>query len=275
MADKLPPKELVALGNKRILDPKVLKPFAKLRQRAMRACFSKGPRIFGDSFAIPDDKASDLLTALEAIQVEWQAELDKLIAGYGTGVTQWAAAHKQWEAAILASAPAASVVRDRFGFDILPFRINPDSSTNAGEAALGKELNGLSDQILAELAIDAKATYKASFEGKAEVTQRAVRPLKDMIAKVSGLTFLATGLNALADHMSDILGSLPKQGTIAGTHFVALSSLMLWLAQPSSVRAMFFGTGEKAATDAGSVSLGASEAVQTIVSRVKAQPWTF
>jgi hypothetical protein len=240
LTSQLPPKELANLGFKRVLPPEELKPFNAYRQEASRACFSAGPRIFGDAFAIPEEKIADLMEVLEAIKVKWNARRDSLVANYDTRVATWADAHPKWRSSILASAPTAEYVKSRISFEILPFRIAADETVAQSEAYLSRELLGLSGKVIAEIAVEARAALKDSLTGRDMVTQRAVNPLKKMIDKADGMAFLDTGISGLVDHMRSVLVALPMTGPIRGAQLASLTGLMMLLSDPARVHAQVY-----------------------------------
>lgn len=238
VASTLPPADLLRLGNKQLVDPAALRPFPKLRQRATRACLSVGTRIFGDAVAVPEAKFAALLTELEAIAAEWNIARDNFIADYPRLVAVWADQHPAWRGNLLSMAPPAASVAERFSFSVVPFKVG--AAGPLGAAALTAELDGLSGQMLREIAQDAQEALTASFSGKAEVTRRALRPLKAIQDKVEGLEFLSVGCGKLTNYIREALADAPKSGPIDGSYLLRLTFLLEWLTNPQNPHRVFF-----------------------------------
>ncbi len=241
VASTLPPADLLRLGNKQLVDPAALRPFPKLRQRATRACLAVGTRIFGDAVAVPESKFAALLTELEAIAAEWNIARDSFVADYPRLVAVWADQHPAWRGSLLSMAPPAASVAERFSFSVVPFKVG--TAGTLGAAALNAELDGLSGQMLREIAQDAQEALTASFHGKAEVTRRALRPLKAIQDKVEGLEFLSAGCGKLTDYIREALADAPKSGPIDGSYLLRLTFLLEWLTNPQNPHKAFFVEG--------------------------------
>ena len=79
---ELPPEDLASLGSKRIADPNSLKVFVTLKARAFNYLDRHGIR-FMSGWAIPEDKAGDIIRELIGIRDEFLKEKDALIAHAG------------------------------------------------------------------------------------------------------------------------------------------------------------------------------------------------
>lgn len=238
----LPPADVFQPGYKQLLDPKALRPFPKLRQRAMRACLARGTRIFGESFAIPRRKWDAVAAELETIRKEWWQAVDSFIADYPRAVAVWADAHPEWKALLLSKAPAAESIRERFLFSVVPYAVGAVGEENGAAAqALAGELGGLADQMLAEVAQDATEALAASFQGKVEVTRRALRPVKAILDKIEGLAFVSSGCAPLVQYIQERLDAVPKTGPVEGRPLLGLRILLEWLSMPANPKRAFFG----------------------------------
>jgi hypothetical protein len=120
----------------------------------------------------------------------------------------------------------ACIEKMRFGLQA--FSIEPVSVEGIPEAEEGlqKEINGLSGQLRQEIEIQARAVWKQSFQGKAEVTQKALRPIREMVDKIDGLKFLEPALDELVEGIMSVLGSLPKKGILKGQHLARVCGIL-------------------------------------------------
>jgi len=117
---------------------------------------------------------------------------------------------------------------------ILFGRRKPDPAVVAHEG-LGHAMAGLSGQVLSEVAQVARETLKDSFQGKAEVTRRALGPFKTIHDKLDGLGFLDTGFRHIVGEIRRLLGGLPTQGLITGRPLESLHQFLCLASQPDSL----------------------------------------
>lgn len=75
---ELPPEDLASLGSKRIADPNSLKIFATLKARALNYLDRHGIR-FMSGWAIPEDKAGDIIRELIGIRDEFLKEKEAFL----------------------------------------------------------------------------------------------------------------------------------------------------------------------------------------------------
>ena len=68
---RLPPKDLVSLGSKRLCDPDALQPFLQLKRRAEARCQAVGVR-FARAFAIPKAAAKPVLSDLNSLAEQFR-----------------------------------------------------------------------------------------------------------------------------------------------------------------------------------------------------------
>ena len=77
------------------------------------------------------------------------------------------------------------------GFSWQLYRVSPaaglESDLAMTESGLHKKVEGLGSTLFAEIAKDAAEIWKKVFEGKTEVTHKALYPLKTMRNKLAGL----------------------------------------------------------------------------------------
>ena len=94
---ELPPAELASLGSKKIADPATLKIFATLKSRAVAMLDRVGVRFIG-GWAIPENKASDVTTALVAIRDQFEKEKADFLADYDDAIQKWITdpKHSSW-----------------------------------------------------------------------------------------------------------------------------------------------------------------------------------
>jgi len=236
----LPPETLASLGSKRIIDPKKLAPFASLRKRAERACSAAGVRFLG-GYAIPEDKLQSVLDDLQDIEAEAIKAKADLLSSYQDAIQEWIDANPGWEGIIRASVESPKRIDSQIQFSHQAFRIEPadtqpDSCANDG---LEAKTRGLGDRLIFEASRDAKHLWEQSLAGKDKASHRTLRPLKALLDKLEGLTFLDSRIAPMVDRLESGLDSLPKKGAIEGNDFNTLCGLVLQISNPKNIQAGF------------------------------------
>lgn len=219
---QLPPETLAKLGSKLVMNPDELSVFQNLKTAAVRAALSVGTRFLG-GYMIPNDKIDGLMEKLNSIESLFNEKKEKFRTKFEEAVTAWIDANPGWEDIIRNSAVTADVAASKLNFSKQVFDINP---VDGQEEGLQKEVDGLAGQLREEIEVQAQATWKQSFKGKTEVTQKALRPIKAMVAKIDGLTFIEPSLYDLARGLQDTLSGLPDKGVIKGKDLAAACGIL-------------------------------------------------
>ena len=111
---ELPPEDLASLGSKRVADPESLRIFSTLKSLAFTFLDRHGVRfMFG--WAIPEEKARDIVAELISIRDEFRAAKEDFLAAYDTSLEAWIAKHQEWASIIRNSVVSSEYVRARLG----------------------------------------------------------------------------------------------------------------------------------------------------------------
>ncbi|PYV41652.1 MAG: hypothetical protein DMG06_16420 [Acidobacteria bacterium] len=236
---KLPPQEIATLGSKNLCDPSALQPLNRIESQARDCCAKVGVR-FLNGFGVPKAKAPELLSQLAALQREFQQGKDLFLNLYEDTIRDWAAAHPGWEY-ILRTVVPKTVVESKIGFDFQAFTVSEpifkedeseetcDSQGARSSAANGllKATHELPETLFAEIAQNAKDTWRRSFEGKSVVTRKALRPVKTLVTKLELMKFLSPqAIEPLTQRIQQRLSSLAKNGPIAGNDLAIVSGIV-------------------------------------------------
>ena len=229
---QLPPEDLASLGSKRIADPESLKVFSTLKSRAFCHLDRQGVR-FMSGWAIPEDKAGDIVQELVSIRREFLKAKEDFLADYDQNIRMWIDKHSQWADIIRNSTVGPDYVRARISFKwqmfkVAPLMDHPDSNAVL-ESGLAEEVTGLGSTLFGEVAHDAEDMWKRVYMGKAEVTHRALSPLKTLHAKLTGLSFVEPHVAPVADIIMSALNRMPKRGNINGPELLMLQGLVCLL----------------------------------------------
>lgn len=229
---ELPPDDLASLGSKRIADPENLKVFGTLKARAFNYLDRHGVR-FMSGWAIPEEKAGEIVQELLSIRSDFQKEKEAFLASYDQNVQGWIEKHHQWGEIIRNSTVGPDYVRGRMDFRWQLYKVAPleqhTDNTAVLEAGLAEEVQGLGGTLFGEVAKSAEDIWRRVYHGKTEVTHKALSPLRTLHAKLTGLSFVEPHVAPVADIVQAALLRMPKKGNITGTDLLLLQGLVCLL----------------------------------------------
>lgn len=230
---KLPPDDLASLGSKRIADPNSLKVFGTLKARAFTYLDRQGIRFLG-GWAIPEDKAEEILNELTAIRTDFLAEKETFLSGYDASIQAWIAQHSAWANIIQSSTVSADYVRARMAFSWQLYKVAPMEATHI-ETGLDNEVKGLAQTLFGEVARSADDIWNKVYMGKTEVTHKALSPLKTIHQKLMGLTFINPHVTPVISIIEMAFNRLPPKGNINGADLLMLQGLVNLLRDPDTL----------------------------------------
>jgi hypothetical protein len=189
---------------------------------------------------VPKTKVPQLLNELNVLKEEFQKEKQTFLAGYDQALQDWISAHAGWEH-VLEETVSQDEVDRKLSFEFQVFSVIqpvledlPEGGTSSLDSVAEGLLNAaqkLPDQLFTEISSDAREAWKQSLEGKTQVTRKALRPLKAILAKLELMRFLAPEeLAPLVKRIQERLQSLPKSGPIRGKDFAAVAGVVYALA---------------------------------------------
>ncbi len=229
---ELPPEDLASLGSKRIADPESLRIFGTLKARAFNFLDRHGVR-FMSGWAIPEDKAGDIVEELIHIREEFLKAKADFLADYDQSLETWIAKHKQWAGIIRNSVVGSDYVRARMDFRWQLYRVAPldvhENQTAVTEAGLAEEVTGLGGTLFSEVTRSAEEIWRRVYEGKTEVTHKALSPLRTLHGKLTGLSFVEPHVAPVAEIIEAALKRIPVKGTITGPDLLMLQGLVCML----------------------------------------------
>lgn len=227
----LPPDKLASLGSKRIFDPATLRVFKTLKRRAERALSDVGVRFLG-GYAIPETALDVVHQALVEIEVEFATAKKAFLFEYDTKLEDWLKEAGEWQDIVRRAIEPASSVADKLHFGFTAYKVGePVASSVAVQETLAKRVGGLSDQLMLEVAQAAKETLEESYNGRTEVTRKALSPLNNIKAKLEGLMFLNPAeIGGLVMNVNAVLTAVPKSGPIHGAVLAGIVGVLSQMA---------------------------------------------
>jgi hypothetical protein len=240
VSGRLPPKELVSLGSKRLCSPDVLQPFLQLKRRAEARCQAVGVR-FARAFAIPKAAAKSVLSDLNTLAEQFKQARSAFLATYDEELARWTAQHPGYERLIAAELLPQAVVASRLVFGYEVFAINAVDADDELAALLeqggaGHLSLGLVSALYQEVASESCAFVRHSLTGRDQVTQKFLRPVRTIRDKLSGLAFLDPGIAPLVASIDEVLAAVPRAGRIDGAYLAALRGVVTLLTDPTRMR---------------------------------------
>ncbi|WP_207261905.1 DUF3150 domain-containing protein [Desulfovibrio sp. Huiquan2017] len=229
----LPPDDLASLGSKKVCDPTELRIFGTLKARAVNLLDRTGVRFLG-GWAIPEDKADDIVAELSVIRDDFLAAKDQFLNRYDEAVRDWISLHPGWERLIGASTVSADYVRSHIGFKWQMFKLLPPAD-DAVHQGLHEEVQDLGGTLFGEVAKAATDTWKRCFEGKDKVTHKALSPLRSIHAKLAGLSFVEPRVVSIVDLLDTAFNRVSKRGHIEGSELVMLQGVVSLLRDPATL----------------------------------------
>lgn len=229
---ELPPEELATLGSKRIAPPESLRVFGTLKARAFNYLDRHGVR-FMSGWAIPEEKAADIVRELCNIRDEFQAAKEVFLKEYDTTIQDWIAKHAEWGSIIAGAVDSPDYVRSRMDFKWQMYKVAPltahEDNAAVVHAGLAEEVENLGNTLFSEVSRTADEIWNRVYAGKTEVTHKALSPLRTLHNKLMGLSFVEPHVVPVADIIRMAMKRIPKKGNITGDDLLTLQGVVCLL----------------------------------------------
>ena len=231
---EIPPEDLASLGSKKVFDPDRIARFDNHKKAAHRACARIGVRFLG-GYAVPEAEAALLATELDAIGAEFYADKATLLTDYDVEVADWVKQHPDWSVMLKQSILSRDEVDQRIAYAWRSFRVVATEQATSDDvsplnAGLATEIGGLAGQLYSEIARAAAEVMEKSMLGRDKVTQKILRPIRNIRSKLTGLSFLDPRVKPLIESIDHTLAQLPAAGHIEGLALTALRGIVFILA---------------------------------------------
>jgi hypothetical protein len=234
--NKLPEKDLANLGSVKICDPKEIKAFQTLKNKAETVLKRAGLPILG-AIGVPSEKYPQVFKELTALKASYDQLVSEFVAAYDAKIEIWRdlhlAQHPEWTQ-LFRDLPTAQHVGGRLAFKFHPFRISAPADATHPElnTAFNDEIGGLKGELLREVADEAKK-FVLSLSGKREggvvskrefITPRTLGPLRRAAVKLNSFAFVDNSIGPLSTLITDLLAEMPDD-RIEGQNLIVLNTL--------------------------------------------------
>jgi hypothetical protein len=229
--------EIVTLGHKKTINPERMRAFKKLRTRARTRLETVGTTLpFG--YLIPMAEAVAAAKDLITIQTEWDQEKESLKLDYAGEIEAWIQKHPQQEAAIRAAAVPWAEVDKQLRFRFQPYKASAFEGLNPQDLAILNQgfvqaIESAYGKLLRECSLTAKKVVKAL--GNENFGQKGLRPLKAMVQKLQGLSFLDQRIRPLYEGIEKLLSEVPQSGYLDNASVGRLSHALSGLTDPQEI----------------------------------------
>lgn len=233
---QLPPASLVSSGAKRLIDPDRLTALKSARKRLERAIEDVSVPVLG-SRGVPDSKLSDLHAEVEQQIGEILALKRELITNLERWYDEWDAKNPEWAHILRRSRVAQAIVDQRISACISYGRIglvsdDPASPLNVGLSLAAKQVV---PSLVDDIAALARETWSRSFRGRAEVSQRALRPVRALLEKMRSFAWCDSRISPTVRAIEGVLRSVPMSGPLTAVETTIVSALLNTLMDPTRV----------------------------------------
>ncbi|WP_047229954.1 DUF3150 domain-containing protein [Pseudomonas brassicacearum] len=234
---KIPPTILASLGSMRVIDPDKLKPFEKIKRQATKVVEECGVRFLG-GYAVSQDKIQEVVDRLEVLKTQFYDLKNNFLPNYERWITEWINKgweKQEWRDAIRTSVTPKEQVDAGMHFGYAACRVSPDGDKHLSNT-LGTQVRGLSDQLYAETADTAERLLETGLATRGHVTQTTLNTVRKINAKLRGLMFLSSEVQALTEHIEEVLAALPKSGVVNGSQYNSVVALVSALSDEDSIK---------------------------------------
>lgn len=239
---KLPPKAVIAqLGQKNILDPKLLDRFNTIKARAVRFLNDNGVGFLG-GYAVPIERAGEVVSILDGFVEEYEKAKEDFMKSYDTLVDDWIRQNPEFAEELRAAKKSRAEVDQKIYAAYTAIRVQPIEE-NGQVDRFNQDVDGLADRLLKSVAQNAGKLSLGTLDksGKSSAI-RPVPTLRKISSKLKGLSFLDEGVEPIIEMIDALLAKIPADGRIVGPLFWETQAVVSVLADVQRMKAIADGS---------------------------------
>ncbi|MEX9818690.1 DUF3150 domain-containing protein [Providencia vermicola] len=229
---ELPPEVMVSLGSKKVIDPQLINPFERFKNKAKKACLSYGVAFMG-GYAVPTDKVNALIDELKDVKQEFYDYKKEFLKADFNG---WINSFEEKYRAILVRDAAIDIgymdSQIQFGFTAIHITPYGNAIIQDGFAS---QVKSLADEVYEDVASVADKFLK-NLNSKDAISQHTLNPLRRSAEKLRTLAFIDPSVEGLCEYMSQVLDNLPLTGKVTGQDYNNALSLLNNLRDPQAAK---------------------------------------
>ncbi len=205
-------------------NPSTLRPLTRKKQEATRICRNFGTKVETlNAWAVPVDRAPELLEQLSRIANDWNGLADELAKSMSSYVTAWANQNPSESEMIRELAPSDKEVKESTRFIYTSFRLRADDVDDNG--CLEGDISGLAGQTLHEFSVMLRDASLDKVSG-IRYTQGVKEVFARLAKKAESLSFLDPIIAEVASVLTNTIAMLPQNGLILNAHAVLVRSII-------------------------------------------------
>lgn len=239
---KLPPKAVIAqLGQKNILDPKLLDRFNTIKARAVRFLNDNGVGFLG-GYAVPIERAGEVVSVLDGFVEEYEKTKEDFMKSYDTLVDDWIRQNPEFAEELRAAKKSRAEVDQKIYAAYTAVRVQPIEDHGQVDR-FNQDVDGLADRLLKSVAQTAGKLSLGTLDKSGKST--AIRPvptLRKISSKLKGLSFLDEGVEPIIEMIDALLAKIPADGRIVGPLFWETQAVVSVLADVQRMKAIADGS---------------------------------
>ncbi|ENY6785174.1 DUF3150 domain-containing protein [Providencia rettgeri] len=229
---ELPPEVMVSLGSKKVIDPQLINPFERFKNKAKKACLTYGVAFMG-GYAVPTDKVNTLIDELKDVKQEFYDYKKEFLKADFNG---WINSFEEKYRAILVRDAAIDIgymdSQIQFGFTAIHITPYGNAIIQDGFAS---QVKSLADEVYEDVASVADKFLK-NLNSKDAISQHTLNPLRRSAEKLRTLAFIDPSVEGLCEYMSQVLDNLPLTGKVTGQDYNNALSLLNNLRDPQAAK---------------------------------------
>lgn len=197
----MPPAELISLGSKSLIDPKLLSPMATIKTAVHRFMTLWGVKFLG-GFMIDVSHIDYVNRELRKFQKQFEGKVSQLELAYDTATQEWCDQHPEWAAMIREALPTAQAIASKFKFDWCVYTINPQDINTE------EQIKHVADAGISEMAELIADVCERSFPAgrTSPITKRTLGALDSIAEKAKHLSFLHPHFARIERVIADLEG---------------------------------------------------------------------
>lgn len=203
-ADKLPPEQLAMLGQKKLINPELLKPLTAIKTKALTFMDMTGVKML-NGWLCHESRMSDIGKVLDELADQFRDCEDNFINNYADAAAAWAAQFPEWERMILNALPPRAKLERKFNFAFTAYKLEPYGS-GFGADQSAKTLQNISSAAYEQLREDLLRVLETSFADTRETFRAsALRPLRAISDKARNYAFTDPQMGVFAQFMDKLV----------------------------------------------------------------------
>jgi hypothetical protein len=233
VSGQLPPSELISDGVKHLVESKELAPLVTVRKAVQRELEKLGIPMCG-GFLVLTKNVQKAMLIVDSAEKEFDSLLGDLITRLPDLYAEQEARFPEWAELLNPYQISGAEVQTRCSFAVAAFKLSEPTASAAAPAfrvAEGCVVSSLLDTIAKE----ADRIRKTSFLGVDAAGQRPMRAIRDMVDKLESFSFVDARVYPICVTMRDVLGNLPKTGSLSRTQTATLDGMLAKLSDPATV----------------------------------------